>query len=434
MLAWAIALSVVLGAAGGWAVNRAVAPVGTSASSSTLFQEIAGVFDEQLAGFQMSYTPEFADRLTAVRPAALKSVGWPEADYALFHVPKAYESNPKAAGLVVWAGNEEGGTGWATLCAEVRADRSGARIHLQEMRCPKDVPSETQQADAPHESAVMLDVSAEIRGDLAVGQPAKRGMTMSGIFPANPEPATGPCPANGLNATVDSGNAAGSTDDYIVRVQNVSAKPCALSEATGIVINRGTETLRPPWTQQGSTVTLQPWESASMAISYSPADISSGHQIITLNFPGGEVSVGTHTGPAGTMLAVSKSTQVSAAPWEVVGFGLGVGTWENGYVQADIAPTCQAQQIAVTTPRWKEHSSGQDKPVELPYRLLNISTGTCRIDAGTFAGIDAVPPLNIASTVVLQPGTALDVDIDGGAPNLTGLLVVDGVQISTVVQ
>lgn len=79
-------------------------------------------------------------------------------------------------------------------------------------------------------------------------------------------------------------------------------------------------------------------------------------------------------------------------------------------------------------------SSEQDKPAELPYRLLNLSTGTCRIDAGSFVGLFGVPPLDVASMVVLQPGTAVDLEVEGGAPNLSGTLVVDGVQINASIK
>ncbi|WP_082358061.1 DUF4232 domain-containing protein [Arthrobacter alpinus] len=438
VLIWMVALFVLLGLVVGWAVDRATnrgdAPMGKAASGNTVLSDIAGIFDEQLSGFQVSYTPAFADYLAAVRPGALNSEAWPEADYALFHVPRTYESDAKAVGIVVWVGELGTATGRAMLCAEVGVDRAGARIHLQETRCPDNVPSEPGQTDAPQERAAVLDLPVKIRSSLVTGQPAKRGMTMAGVLPANPARAGGQCSANELDATFDSGNAAGNTDDYILRVQNVSAEPCELSEATGIEINQGTEILRPPWTQRSSTVTLQPWESAASAISYRPDDISSEHQIITLHLPDGDVIVGAPAGPSGRVLAVSKSTQINATPWEVVGYGVGVGTWENGYAFVHIAPPCQSQQLAVTTPRPEGSSSEQDEAEELPYRLLNISTGTCRIDAGSFAGLDTVPPLDVAAAVVLQPGTAVDLGITGGAPNLFDILVVDGVQVSTSVR
>lgn len=438
VLIWMVSLFVVLGLVVGWAVDRATnrgdATLGIAASGNAVLSDIAGVFDEQLSGFQVSYTPAFADYLAAVRPGALNSEDWPEADYALFHVPRTYESDAKAVGIVVWVGEQGTTTELATRCAEVSADRAGARIHLQETRCPDNVPSEPGQTDAPQEGSAVLDLPVKIRSGLVTGQPAKRGMTMAGVLQANPARAVGRCSANELDATFDSGNAAGNTDDYILRVQNVSAEPCELSEATGIEINRGAETFRPTWTQRSSTVTLQPWESAASAISYRPDDISSEHQIITLHLPDGDVIVGASAGPSGRVLAVSESTQINATPWEVVGYGVGVGTWENGYAIVDIAPPCQAQQISVTTPRLKGSSSSQDEGDELPYRLLNISTGTCRIDAGSFAGLIGVPPLVVASTVVLQPGTAVDLEVEGGAPNLFETLVVDGVQISTSVQ
>lgn len=438
VLIWTVALFVLLGLIVGWAVaratNRGDAPMGKAASGNTVLSDIAGIFDEQLSGFQVSYTPAFADYLAAVRPRALNSEDWPEADYALFHVPRTYESDAKAVGIVVWVDEPGTTTELATLCAEVSADRAGARIHLQQTRCPQNVPSEPGQTDAPQERAAVLDLPVKTRRSLVTGQPAKRGMTMAGVLPANPARAGGRCSTNELDATFDSGNVAGNTNDYIVRVQNVSAEPCELSEATGIEINQGTETLRPPWTQPSSTVTLQPWESATTAISYTPDDISPEHQIITLHLPDGAVNVGAQAGPSGTTLAVSTATQISATPWEVIGYGLGVATWENGYTFVDIAPPCQSQQLAVTTPRLKGSSSSHDEPDKLPYRLLNISTGTCRIDAGSFAGLLGVPPLDVASTFVLQPGTAVDLEVEGGAPNLFGTLVVNGVKTSTSVR
>jgi hypothetical protein len=83
----------------------------------------------------------------------------------------------------------------------------------------------------------------------------------------------------------------------------------------------------------------------------------------------------------------------------------------------------------VTTPEPRDPASGQNEPEELPCRLLNISTSTCRIDEGTFKGSSTVPPLDVASTVVLQPGTVTDVIIQGGAPNLFGTVIVDGARI-----
>ncbi|WP_181419851.1 DUF4232 domain-containing protein [Arthrobacter psychrolactophilus] len=345
------------------ATNRGDLPLGIAASGNTVLSEIAGVFEEQLSGFQVSYTPVFADYLAAVRPTSLNSEDWPKADYALFHVPLTYESDAKAVGIVVWV-DEPGTTAdLATLCAEVSVDRAGARINLQEMGCPQNVPSEPGQTDAPQKRAVMLNLPVKIQSGLMTGQPAKRGMTMAGVLPANPARAVGRCSANDLDATFDSGNAVGSMDAYIVRVQNVSVEPCELSELTGLEINQGPETVRPPWTQDSSTVTLQPRESATTAISYRPDDTAAGHQIITLHLADGDVMVGAPAGRSGRVLAVSKSTQIHATPWEVVGYGVGVGTWENGYTSVDVAPVCQPQQLAVTTPdRWAHRQSRTSQP------------------------------------------------------------------------
>lgn len=148
-----------------------------------------------------------------------------------------------------------------------------------------------------------------------------------------------------------------------------------------------------------------------------------------MHLPTGAVRVEPMAGHFGVMLSALESTPISANPWEVIGYGVDTGKWGDGYLRADIAPPCKIQQIAVTTPRPVRPSSGQEEPDELPYRLLNISTGTCRIDAGAFTGLQTVPPLNVSSTIVLQPGTATDLDVEGGAADISGTLFVDGVQI-----
>ncbi|GAB3544024.1 hypothetical protein GCM10027404_00020 [Arthrobacter tumbae] len=390
--------------------------------------EIAQVFEEQLAGFRAGSTSGFVDYLAAVRPAALESEGWPEADYALFGVPRTADSDAKAAGIAVWAGNRGPASGNPVICAEISIHRDEARIHIEQTRCPEKMPSKTGQVDAPQKRAEVLGLVLETRNDLVRGDSANEGTPMTQVLPADPQRATGPCSANDLRATFDSGNAAGNTDNFVVRVQNVAENPCELSEATGINIDLGRKALQPLWDQAKSAVTLQPWESAMTAISYRPHQIFPAHQIITLQLQGGEVLLRPPAGHSGATLAVAESSEISATSWEVLGYGVDRAHWENGSAAVDIASACQNQQLATTTPQ-PYLASGQDQPSELPYRLLNISTSTCRIDKGRVDGLDQVPPLTIASTAVLKPGTAIDVPAESGAPDLSGTLIIDGAQI-----
>lgn len=261
LLAGGVALVVSLGALLAWSVenhaNRPGPLIESAQSSADVLAGMAGVFDVQLAGFQVSNAPEFADYLAAVRPEVRNNPEWPDSDYALLSVPRNASSDAQAVGVVVWIAGPGTATGWATLCAEASVDRAAARVRLQEMRCPPNVGSEPAQTGAPQERAGILDLRVDTRGDLVAGDPAKAGMPVAGGLPTNPAPARGACSATDLNATFDSGNAVGNTDDYILRVQNISAEPCGLLEATGIEIDKGKgkESLSPPWVQGSSTVT-----------------------------------------------------------------------------------------------------------------------------------------------------------------------------------
>lgn len=414
-------------------------PVQSTAATATVLAGMAAVFEERFAGFSVSHARDFADYLAAVRPEVRENPYWPDADYALLQAPHTRSAGDPAVGLVVWTGLNGSATERSAICVEASVDRTTARLRLQQMQCPENVPPAPVQAGAPHERAETVGLASPSRRDLVTGDAAKSGAWMRAPRPAHPEPAGGPCGPGDLRSTVDSGNTVGHTDDYVLRVQNVSAAPCELSALTGLEIVRGEDTVRPAWTQGAAAVTLQPHESATTNISYRPDEAPADPQVITAHLPDGTLRVGIPAGPSATTFRVSNATPVSATPWDVTGFGVGKETWENGYGPVDIAPSCQAGQIAVTTPPTDDPSSstttGEDpEPLPLPYKLLNISTSTCRLDAGRLTLLKAVPSLPVPATVILQPGTATNLDIDGGAPELHGTLIIDGTSIEVNVQ
>lgn len=434
VLAWAVAAFILAGLIIGWAMKDRGTTENYGSPSNPALNEIAKVFDKQLAGVRVADGSHFAEQLAAVRPEALQNEGWPKADYALLDLPNDYGSDAKAVGIVVWVGNRETGNQLETVCAEVGVNRGGARIRVREMVCPENVPPKSGRASGPQEPAVNLRIPHEVQGPLVSGQYPKQGSATAGYLPEHPAQAAARCAATDLAATIDSGNSAGNTTDFILRVQNISAQPCELAEATGIEISWEAQTLQPPWAQGELAVTLQPWESAAIAMSFKPDYPLTDPQTISLLLADGSVLVGPETRPMGIRLWVAPTTQISATPWEVVGYGVGLGTWENGFSSVDIAPPCQAQQLGVTTPQPAElspYDNETDKPEELPYVIVNISTSTCRIDSGSFTTLHTVPPLEIDSIVVLQPGTLVRLETEGGAPDLSDSLVVDGVRIST---
>ena len=434
-LMWSAAVVMCGALAVGWTTahsrDRIVEAVASTTGNPAVLGDIAGVFDELLAGTQVSNTLEFANRLTAIRPEALKSADWPDADYALFKVLPSNESDPQAVGIAVWAHGPVRGEAPVLSCAEVGVDRSKAGVRLKEIACPDKAPSEPLANNSLQQWANRLDIPVGNRTPLVIGQPATRGMAITGFFPASPEQAVIHCSSEDLQASFDSGNAAGNTDDYVIRVQNVSAEPCELSEATGIDVGLGTDSLRPVWHQHKSAVTLQSRESATAEITYRPESDAATQQI-SLQLQGGEVHARWPAGPSSGTLKVSNQTQISATAWKIVGYGIGRNSWENGYASVDIAAPCEEPDLAVTTPQARKGSGGAYVPGPLPYRLINISASTCRIDAGNFDPGQEIPSLRVGATVVLQPGTAVDLDGDAGAPNLFGTLLVDGRQLQVV--
>lgn len=403
------------------------APIEASTVAAAELEEMAEVFEEALAGAQVNGTLAWAENLAAVRPFVLEHPQWPEADYAVLASPPA-EGPEAPAGLVFWAGGADAAAGWAPVCAAASVDRSAARLRLQQIQCPAEVPAAPAQLDAPRDRAALLDLPLPVPGELVTGHPAPVSVMVGNYRPAQAAEADGPCRADALAAAFDSGNAAGNTDDYILRVQNVSASPCLLPALVGLQVDDGQDTIQPPWDQAGPAVALHPWESAATTITYRPSQGPSAHQIITAVLPAGPMNVTAIPGIPQMALQVSDAVPITATAWEAVGYGPDLGTAENGLFPGDIAARCTNPQLAITTPPARQ-SSGDQAPERLTYRLINISTRTCRIDAGAFTAHDVVPTVQVPTTVVVQPGFAADLDAETAAPDLEGTLLVDGAPI-----
>lgn len=154
-----------------------------SPSDQAALAGMAGVFDGQLAGFKVSYTPFFADGLAAIRSGALRSAEWPDADYALLHGDRGYESNPQAVGLLVWVRAPGTESGWTTLCAEAQVDRARARVRLRAESCLGEVPSVPVHSGGSAKAALPSPPSVQvIRNRLQV--PALRRSCWQRLIPA----------------------------------------------------------------------------------------------------------------------------------------------------------------------------------------------------------------------------------------------------------
>lgn len=422
-------LAVVIGCASG-TTARPGAPAEPATATAAVLDEMAAVFEEALAGAHVSSAAFLAEDLAATRAWAHDHRGWPAADYAVVEVPRSTSSDPGAVGLVVWLQGEETAGSWTAVCASAQVDRAAARLRLQQVHCPQDIPGGPLQQDSSEEQAQLLDLALQPHGGLISGEPPTLGDPVTGRWATERAVTQHQCQAESLRATLDSGNAAGDTDDFFLRVQNVSATACELSALPSIKIDDGDETVEPSWNQQGVTVTLQPWESATTHLSYRPHEGRSGRQAITVQTSTGPIWVRPPAGDQVT-LRVAESTEVRVTPWQLTGFGVALGRWEDGYPLVDIAPPCRPQQIAVTAPAPPPRSSGRppEEPPEMPYFLLNISTMTCRLEPGPLTPLEDVPTLQVPSTIVLLPGTTTDLEIEGGAPDLSGTLIVDGTQI-----
>ena len=423
---WVAAAALALGAGVLVAVNAGQGhgpgtSVESDAATRAALGAVADVFDRQLSGLQLGSAFDFARDLSAIRPEARASAGWPGADYAMLGAAKTPDAESRAVGMAFWLG------GSGPVCAAASVDRTAARIVLSEVICPGEVPVDPVQSGKPGERAVALAQLLPADGQLATGDAPKslRQVLAKGLRtrPA----ASRECSPGDLAAVFDSGNAAGNTDDHVLRVQNISDVPCLLRPVQALSVDQGSEVLTPGWSQAGGEVTLLPLESAVAHTSYRPHQVADAHQKITAQLPAGTLPIAAPHGTSGTTLAIADSSTITATEWNVVGYGVALG--DKGESTVDIAAHCSPRQIAVTTPAPGQPSPDHGEPEPLPYRLINIGTATCRIDAGEFLPLGALPVLEIPSTTVLRPGNMAAVDIEGGAEDLSGTLTVDGVRL-----
>lgn len=428
---WLAVVVVIVGVVTGCVATstpRSGEPMEATEATAAALDDMAAVLEEALAGVWVGDAALFVGDLAATRGWVLDHRRWPAADYAVVKAPQSSASDPGAVGLVVWLEGQEDSKSWMTVCAAAQVDRAAARLRLQQVHCPEDVPAGPTESD-PRGSAQTLSLALQPDGELISGESPTMGDPTPTRRATERVEAEKQCPAEGLRAAFDSGNAAGNTDDFFLRVQNASANACLMPALTGIEIDGGEDPIAPSWDQASGNVTLQPWESATTHLSYPPHQGRWRHQVITVQSATGPVRVSPSAGVAGT-LRVRASSEISATPWQLTGYGVGMGRWEDGYPMVDIAPACRPDQLAVTTstPRGSSESE-PDEPPETHYVLVNISTVTCRLDPGPLASLEGAPTLQVPATVVLLPGTSTSLDIEGGAADLTGTFIIDGAEV-----
>lgn len=430
--------------------SRSASPITSTTQLHATMDRMVPVLEELLGAMSARNPAHLAAELGTIRPAALAHAAWPDADYALLDPEVSEGPEERALGAIVWSSSSTDSTdrddadrSWAAHCMFLQIDQQEARIAWQEVQCPQETPGQPSSASSPEDPAVTLE-RPELRTGTAFrspdgtsqgssSDPIRRGSPTGGLVPTDRPPAMGDCGPEALRAVLDSASGAGPADSIILRIQNISPNSCTLPTLSALRIERQGELVVPLLTQAGASLDLAPWESAATFLEFRPHQISPDGDALTLTLGGIDVALAD---PSDLALRVRDGDEMTAEPWQRAGYGVLLGTDENWREDLDIAPPCVAEQLAVTTGAPRSSSSGDADglPEPAPFTLLNISTAGCRIEAGTLAGIPAVPALIVPSTALLQSGHSLDLLGPDNAPNLTGQLIVDGIAHSVTPQ
>lgn len=406
-----------------WQRSRPGTPVSSDTVTQTALEAMSDVFDTELSGYHVNTSALFAEALASIRPEARAAESWPNADYALLRTATGKGSEQSAVPMVF----ELGSVG--RVCAEAQVNLSDARILLTEIICPSGIPTVLpSSASAPENRAEYLAQALNSRNSLTLDE-SPTGSAQSAftfLFQQRPE-ATSECTPHDLESVFDSGNAAGNTDEYQLRVQNISTSPCRLNPLESLSVDQGNEILTPQWKQSGSAVILHPLESAGTQTSYRPHQVAMSFQKFTAGLPSGPLQIRRPPGVIGTVLAIKDTSQITADPWQVLGYGIAQG--DHGRALVDIAAPCLNRQLIITTPVPDQPEYDDPYVAPTPYFLINIGTTACRLNPGIFRPLGPIPDLGIISTTVLRPSEMATIQFEDGAEDLSGTLIIDGKQL-----